>query len=99
MEKITSVSQIARLLPLIKNVSDTHEGLKSDRCLYYDDAPYYYTVIITIIYHIKPFPLWTWKQRARLWFHLSILSNSALHRSQAFDDLMLSETFQVYCMD
>lgn len=68
MEKITSVSQTAWLLPLIKNVSDTHQGLINDRCLYYDAVPSYYAVIIIIIYHINPCSLGTWKQKTRLWF-------------------------------
>lgn len=42
-------------------MSDTHQGLISDRCLYFDDAPYYYTVIIIIIYHINPLVSWNLK--------------------------------------
>lgn len=48
--EITSLSQISRLLPpLIKYVSDRHQGLISDSCLYYDDVPYYYAGIFLII--------------------------------------------------
>lgn len=89
-----AVSQISWLLPLLKNVPDTLQGLVSDRCLYYDDASCYYAVII-IIYHINPSSLPTWKLRTRTVFPLCIPCSRAQCLSLAFDEFNGNWNFPV----